>query len=387
MFQNVLILSASAGAGHVRAAQALEKAFALDGRAAGVRHFDTLEHTSAAFRKLYAQAYLDMIRVAPTALGWLYDRLDKPFRNEKARVALNKFNTRRFVATLDELKPDIAVCTHFLPAEIISRQREKGLLTCKLAIVVTDLDVHAMWLVRNYDHYFVALDETREHLLKLGVPADKITITGIPIDPAFTRPKDRLAMRRKHGLEERKTTLLLSAGGFGVGPIENLMRSILELRHDAQVLAICGRNEKLRETLQAIVDEAGRANPIVKVIGYTTQMDELMAAADLIVGKPGGLTTSEALASGVLPVIVNPIPGQEERNADHLLEEGIAIRCNNLQTLAFKIDRLLDDPERMNAMRERARQFARPHAARDIVQAVGRLAGGGGESSNSPDAG
>jgi processive 1,2-diacylglycerol beta-glucosyltransferase len=161
---------------------------------------------------------------------------------------------------------------------------------------------------------------------------------------------------------------------------------VLELRHDAQIVAICGRNEKLREKLQAIVDKAGRANPAVKVIGYTTQMDELMAAADLLVGKPGGLTTSEALASGVLPVIVNPIPGQEERNADHLLEEGVAIRCNNLPTLAFKIDRLLDDPARMNAMREQARRFARPYAARDIVQAVGRLARMG-ESSNFPEAG
>jgi processive 1,2-diacylglycerol beta-glucosyltransferase len=376
MLDNVLLLSASAGAGHLRAAQALEKAFALDGRAKRVTHLDTLAYSTATFRKLYAEAYLEMIRRAPAMLGWLYDRLDTPYRHAGARRALNKFNTRRFVELLREHRPDIAVCTHFLPAEIISRQRQKGRLSCRLVTVVTDLDVHAMWLVKDCDHYFVALDETRVHLIKLGVPAERITVTGIPIDPVFGQRKDKAAMRRKHGLDEARTTLLLSAGGFGVGPVERLMASLLGLEHEAQIVAICGRNEKLRGTLQAVVDRfrgEGRANPSVRVFGYTTQMDELMAAADLIVGKPGGLTTSEALASGVVPVIVNPIPGQEERNADHLLEEGLAIRCNNLPTLAYKIDKLLDDPARLRAMRERALRFARPKAAKHIIEAVARM--------------
>ncbi len=163
--------------------------------------------------------------------------------------------------------------------------------------------------------------------------------------------------------------MLVSAGGFGVGPVERLAQSLLELRHSAQAVVVCGRSAALKAKLDELA--AGLpADPRVRlhVVGYTTEMDEYMAAADLLVGKPGGLTTSEALARGLVMVIVNPIPGQEERNADHLLEEGTAIRCNNLPVLAYKIDRLLDDPERLAAMHADVRRLARPNAARNVVQ-------------------
>jgi len=240
--------------------------------------------------------------------------------------------------------------------------------------VVTDLDVHAMWLCHHYEQYFVAMDETREHLVKLGIPAEKITVSGIPIDPVFARPRDKAAMRLKHGLDTDRTTILISAGGFGVGPIEHLMTSLLQLRHAVQIVAICGRSEELRkrlERLTARLPEECRVS--VKVVGFTTEMDEHMAAADLVVGKPGGLTTSEALARGLVYVIVNPIPGQEERNSDHLLEEGAAIRCNNLPVLAYKIDRLLDDPARMADMQGNVQRIARPRAAYDIVNKLREL--------------
>ena len=139
--------------------------------------------------------------------------------------------------------------------------------------------------------------------------------------------------------------ILISAGGFGVGKIETLITPLLRMHHPAQIVAICGHNEELKARLEHLAAGlAPRSRVALKIVGYTTEMDEYMAAADLVVGKPGGLTTSEALARGLVFVIVSPIPGQEERNSDHLLEEGAAIRCNNLPVLAYKIDRLLDDP-------------------------------------------
>lgn len=375
MFNRVLILSASAGAGHIRAAQAVEKAFIELGVAREVRHVDTLEYTNKLFRGLYSKAYIELVNNAPDVLGWLYDSLDKPWKNERRRLALDRLNTRPFVKLLEEYEPDIAVCTHFLPAEIISWLKAKKRLSFRQAVVITDLDVHAMWLCRNCEHYFVAMDETREHLAALGVPAESITVSGIPIDPLFARAKDRRQMRLAHGLDPDLTTLLISAGGFGVGPIENLMRSLGHLRRPAQVVAICGRSEALYKRVQRVAG-AQPADAAVRIhaVGYTTQMDEYMAAADFVVGKPGGLTTSEALARGLIFVIVNPIPGQEERNADHLLEEGAAIRCNNLPVLAYKIDRLLDDPERMARMRANVARLAKPQAAYDIVNRLTTLA-------------
>jgi processive 1,2-diacylglycerol beta-glucosyltransferase len=374
MFDKVLILSVSAGAGHVRAASAIEKAFVQMGAARQVRHVDTLDYTNVVFRRLYSEAYLEMVNSAPEVLGWLYDYLDQPWQNERQRLAWDRLNTRPFIKLLEQYQPEITICTHFLPAEIISWLRAKERLYSPQAIVVTDLDIHAMWLCHHYERYFVALDETRAHMERLGIPAEKVIVSGIPIDPVFNEVKDKMEMRRKHGLKPDRTTIILSAGGFGSDSIEHILNSLLELQHEAQVVAICGRNEELRERLISLVScYPNQTRVEVKVVGYTTEIDEYMSAADLMLGKPGGLTTSEALAKGLVFVIVNPIPGQEERNADHLLEDGVAIRCNNLPALAYKIDRLLDDSDQLQAKRENVRRLARPHAAREIVTELLKL--------------
>lgn len=368
MLDNVLILSASAGAGHVRAAQALEHAFRNLNVARNVQHVDTLRYTTGVFRNLYSKAYIDMANKAPEVLGWLYDHFDKPWRNERRRLAFDKLNTVRFVKMLMKHRPDIVVCTHFLPSEIISYLRDERKVDFPQAVVVTDMDVHSMWLCRNVEHYFVALDETKEHLARLGIPAGTVSVTGIPIDPVFTIPKDKQAMRRKYGLAPDAFTILVSAGGFGVGPMEHLMEALLQMQRPVQVIAICGRNDDLRLRLEQQALRTSASPVRIHAIGYTTDMDEYMAASDMIVGKPGGLTTAEALARGLVFMIVNPIPGQEERNADHLLEQGAALRCNNLPVLAWKIERLIDDEKRWKTMQDNVRRLAKPDAATQIVR-------------------
>jgi processive 1,2-diacylglycerol beta-glucosyltransferase len=371
MLGRVLILSASAGAGHLRAAQAVEHALNEMGAANEVRHVDTLEYTNPVFRRLYSKTYIEMVNKTPELLGWLYDHLDKPWKHARRRLAFEKLNTGPFVKLLKSYRPEITVCTHPLPAEIIAWLKAKEKIKTRQAIVVTDFDVHAMWLCRHFEHYFVAIEETRVHLEKLGVPPGKITVSGIPIDPVFSRPKDKAEMRARYGLGPDKTTILVSAGGFGVGPVETLMGTLRDLEHPAQVVAICGRNEALKSRLDALAaDLPADARLTIYPVGFTQAMDEYMAASDLLLGKAGGLTTSESLARGLAFVIVNPIPGQEERNSDHLLEEGVAIRCNNPPTLAYKIDRLLDDPARFAAMRANALRMARPRAAFDVVSRI-----------------
>ena len=370
MLKKVLLLSASAGAGHMRAAEAIEKAFKQrdDAESREVHHLDILNYTNKVFRHLYSKAYIDLVNKHPEVPGWMYDKLDKPWKNERRRLALDKLNTRPLVKLLRDYHPDLIVCTHFLPAEIVSWLKAKERLASRQVIIVTDFDVHAMWLVHHYEHYFVALEEARVYLKALGIPPAKITVSGIPIDPVFAKQKDKQEMRAKHGLAPDRTTILLSAGGFGVGSVDALVTSLLPLQHRAQIVAICGRNEELKKRLTRV---AARAKPdatvLLKPFGYTQEMDELMAASDLVLGKPGGLTTSEALAKGLVFVIVNPIPGQEERNSDHLLESAVAIRCNNLPTLSYKLDRLLADPDRFASMQANARKMGRGDAAKEIV--------------------
>ena len=378
MLKKVLLLSASAGAGHVRAAEAIEKAFkeTENGEGREVHHLDILNYTNKVFRHLYSKAYIDLVNKLPEVPGWVYDKLDKPWKNERRRLALDKLNTRPLVKLLREYHPDLIVCTHFLPAEIVSWLKAKERIASRQVIIVTDFDVHAMWLVHHYEHYFVAIDEARAYLEVLGIPSPKITVTGIPIDPVFAKKKDKQEMRAKHGLAPDRTTILLSAGGFGVGSVDALIASLMPLQHRSQIVAICGRNEELKKRLQKLAARSkSDATVLLKPFGFTKEMDELMTASDLVLGKPGGLTTSEALAKGLVFVIVNPIPGQEERNSDHLLEGGVAIRCNNLPVLSYKLDRLLADPKRFAAMQESSRRMGKPSAAKEIVERVSGLAG------------
>lgn len=377
MVEKALILSASAGAGHLRAADAVAAAYKTANPDAVVKHIDTLEFTNKTFRDLYSKAYLEMIRMAPHSLGWLYDHLDKPFTNEGMRKLINKINLKPFMKMLEEENPTVAICTHFLPAEIISNLKDDGKVSFPQGIVVTDLDVHAMWLCRTYEHYFVAMEETRVHLNELGVPEKKITVSGIPIDPIFSKALDKKATRKELGLDPEKTTILMSAGGFGVGPVEAMVSGLAKLKHSVQVVAVCGKNTALKEKIESIVKKFPKSVRVkVHPIGFTKEMDKYMSASDILLGKPGGLTSSEALAKGLALIIVNPIPGQEVRNSDHYLEEGVAIRCNNLPTLAFKIDRLLDDAGKLATMQAASRALSKPNAAHDVVKVARGLTGG-----------
>jgi len=366
----VLLLSASSGAGHVRAAQALEKAFATRGDCA-VEHIDTIHYVSKLFKSVYDKAYISMVRRAPELMGLLYDRTDRPWEKMRRRLTLDRVNSGPLIRLLKKTQPDLCVATHFLAGEILAWMIAKEKLRARNAIVVTDYDVHAMWLVKTVDRYFVAMEEAAEYLAGIGVEREKIRITGIPVDPLFATPLDRVEARRSLQLDPAATVLLISAGGYGIGPVEQLVKDLAAQQKPWQIVAIAGKAEKVQKRLEELARGAGKLGSgaaRLVAVGFTKEMDKYMAAADLLVGKAGGLTTSEALARGLPMALIEPIPGQEERNADHLLEAGAAIRCNNLPAAAWKIGALLDDPVRLERMRYAARDMGKPHAAAEIAE-------------------
>jgi processive 1,2-diacylglycerol beta-glucosyltransferase len=367
MKPRVLIISTSTGSGHVAAGAALANAFTRDGRAAEVVHKDALHFANRLFRDLYSRGYTKMVQSAPTLLGWAYRSSDEPWKTDPVRLRLDRLNTWPLIRFIRQFDPHITVCTHFMPAGIISHLVETQQMHTRLAVVVTDFDCHAMWLSRAFHRYFVAIDEAKAHLQALGLPGHRITISGIPIDPSFSTRVDHIAAREHYGLDPARTTLLLSAGALGLGPVEQIVAQFKHLRHDVQTVVLCGRDEALQNRVRDLVrDQQSR----FLVVGYAERMFELMQMADLFVGKPGGMTTAEALASGLPLVIFSPIPGQEERNSDHLLEEGAAVKCNDLTTIPFKIDSLLDEPARLATMRRQALKLARPTAAQTIVDTL-----------------
>jgi processive 1,2-diacylglycerol beta-glucosyltransferase len=280
------------------------------------------------------------------------------------------------IRMLKHTQPDLCIATHFLPAEIIAWLIAKKKLKAANAIVVTDYDVHAMWLCRTVGRYYLAIPEAAEYLAGVGITREILRVTGIPIDPLFSVPLEKSKARQSLNLHATSPTILLAAGGYGIGPVEQLVRDLLALQKPWQLVAIAGKSEKMKARLEEIARSAGSlpgGAPRLVPVGFTKQMDEYMAAADLLVGKAGGLTTTEALARHLPMALIEPIPGQEFRNADHLLEEGAAIRCNNLPAAAWKIAQLLQDSGRMQSMRDAAARMARPNAAADIAEDALRL--------------
>ncbi len=366
MGERVLILSASAGTGHVRCGEALQQAFSSHPLAEEVAHHDALWLSNRLFRGIYSSLYTAMVRGAPELLGLAYRASDAPHPRYSARLGFDRLNSRRLVQVIREFRPNWIVCTHFMPAGVVSHLLEQGQIPGRLAIVLTDLDCHAMWLNWPAHRYFVAIEETRVHLEALGIPPDRIDVSGIPIDRAFSLPVSREDICARLGFSPGIPILLVSAGAAGVGPAEGLVTHLASLPLPVQVVVICGKRAELRSRIDAAVARF----PRFRVLGYTPHMHELMRVCSLFIGKPGGLSTAEALACGLPMVVVSPIPGQEDRNSDHLLEEGVAVRCHELTTLCFKVERLLRDPARLERMAHKARSLGRPHAAQAVADRI-----------------
>ncbi len=370
--KKILLLSVSAGAGHMRAAEAIRAYANLpEFNTAAIRidatHFDVMDFVPSGFRKLYTDFYIKLVNKAPALWGYLYrlsNEAEADSGMEKLRRGLERLNTKALRKEITAFKPDAIICTHFLPAEILSRMIRKGDLDCPVWVQVTDFDLHRMWVHERMRGYFAANDEVAFRMRAMGVAAEAIRVTGIPIMPAFAQKLDRKVCANEFGLDPAKTTFLLMGGGAGLGSLDSVAARLLRLVGDFQLIVLAGKNADALAKLQTLAS----SHPTRLVAqGFTNHVERLMACADLIITKPGGLTTSECLAMG-LPIIVNaPIPGQEERNADFLLEQGVALKACDEEALEYRISFLLDNPAKLADMCAKAKTIGRPFAARDVL--------------------
>lgn len=367
MGSRIMILAAGVGAGHNMAAQVLESAFRREPSVDVVKHADVLESTNELYRTLYDDAYFGLVSDVPWLVEWGYDNNDAPFKLGRTVRFWDRINTTATVKALKEFAPDIVVCTHFLPARLVALMLARGTLESTLAVVTTDYDFQGLWLTSAFTHFFVAREETRAHMAAIGVPADRIGVSGIPVRSVLGEPVDAVAVRARFGLRPDRPTVLVSAGAAGGTYTKAIVQQCLRIQSAFQAVVVCGRNDELKAEIEQLVAE--RRDQYI-VLGYTTEMADLMRVATLFVGKPGGLSSSECMAAGLPMVLINPIPGQEERNSDFLLEEGAAVRCNYSTTVGYKIDTLLADPDRVRRMAESARRLGFPDAGTRIAARV-----------------
>ncbi len=381
----ILIATATAGGGHLAAAAALDEAWRAFRPEDTVERLDVVNFFSPLHRKLHADGYAKLVEHAPEIWGLMFGKTDDP----KVAARLARFrrlfpsNSRvRFMRHVQEFKPDAVLCTHYVPFEALGILKEKYLRASTkparrarpgrageaarefkpplVASVVTDFEAHALWMAPCVDVYFVAAEETKARLIARGAAAANIVATGIPISAKFCTKPDLRAVRKTLGLRDDLPVLLVLSGGFGMGPVAEILKELDKVSRPFQSVVVTGRNEELRRDLAAV----DRKHP-THVLGYSTNMHELMGVSDLVITKPGGLTSSEALAIGRPLFIVNPIPGQEAANSDFLLERGAAAKVNRVEDLPFRLDQLLGT-RKLAEMARSAKSLGRPGAAHSV---------------------
>lgn len=364
----VLLLSISVGTGHTRAADAVQEGLKRIRPETQTAVVDAFAYANPLLGKVLVGTYMEAIRFTPRVYRFLYTmaegELGEPGKTEFSRL-LNLLMATRLLSFLGEFQPEAVACTHPFPLGVMSVLRKRGHFDRPLIGVITDYSVHPFWLFGNVDRYCVAAPPLREELLRRGVPAGRVEVTGIPILPKEAGNLSRAEARARWGFTPGRPLVLVMGGGLGLGPLEGAVKALADLQN-IQVAVVAGKNEKLAARLSALETRG----PRVRVFGYLEHVDELMDAADLIVTKPGGLTSAEALARGLPIVVLDPIPGQEERNTEFLLRQGVAVRVKGKNALTGTVSELLRDRRQLGTMQKAALALGRPDAALAVARGI-----------------
>ena len=360
--RRIVILTASFGAGHFKAAQAVEQALKQDNTAVQTRMIDSFTTTAPRLTRAVIGLYLNILANVPSLYGMFYK-----WGNHAKTALLGRslMSVSLAVSTdnqLAEFSPQSIICTHASPTGAICQLKRQGKLAVPVIAAITDFVVHRFWIYDEVDLYTVMHEETARGLLAAGVARDKIQVVGIPIAAKFNVSLPQAEMRRKLGLAADIPAVLVMGGGTGALPMDSIVAEFNRCKIPLQLLVVAGRNEPLRRRLK----EISSLNAL-HVFGFVDNIHELMGAADLIVTKPGGLSAAQALAMGLPMILFRPIPGQEEGNAQFLAEAGVACCVRGLGELVPTVENLLQNPVQWDMMRCKARKLAKPHAAQAVA--------------------
>ena len=366
----ILILHASVGTGHRSAALALADAFAR--KQTEVRVEDALDHANPLFRQAYAGTYLDVTNRAPLLWQLFYQNTDvtDPDMIEltnRLRGAVERLGVNDLRRLVKQYQPAAIICTHFLPVDLLLRLKHKGALPQPIYCVVTDFFAHTFWIEPGIDGYFVATDMTRDQMAARGVPAAIISVSGIPIKLEVDEPKQALEARLRHGLPADGPLVTLFGGGLQVERVRAIVQDLLASPISGTLAVVAGRNEALGAALTDLRDGPSMRLRFYSQIDF---VDDLIVGSDLVVTKAGGLIVSEVLARGTPMLLIDPIPGQEEWNADYVVGAGAGVQLRIAEAAPRAIIHLLSNPERLAQLRLWAGRAGRPRAAMDIAEAV-----------------
>ena len=363
--KKVLLLFISEHSGHHCASLAIEKALHDLDLSVETLNINSFNYTNPILEKVINRAYMGVIQHSPELWDYLYDNPAVLKQTHRLREMIHKFNTSKLKTLLDDFKPDAIICTQAFPCGMVADYKKTFGLMVPIIAVLTDYAPHSYWVYSNVDQYIVPSKETGDKLTADGIDQSRIKVYGIPIDPKFRTSPDKKGLREKLGLDPEKPCVLIMGGTQGLGPIKELVRILDRSSLALQSIIACGTNKKLYKWLKP---RWYRKKSLI--ISYATNIDEFMDASDIILTKPGGITTAEALAKGLPMLIVNPLPGQEAMNTKFLLKEGVAIKAENPDEVVVLLEELFENNNKLKTMRDKARLLAKPDSALDIAKLV-----------------
>ena len=333
---------------------------------------DSYKYAALVVSRVVSDGYLRMVKTIPQMYRYIYNRAERATEVGPFRSWAHQFTAANLRPLLLQERPDVVVCTHAFPCGAMAEYKKAYADAPPVVGIVTDFAVHAFWIHENVEGYAVATDAMRDTMLARGVAPERIMVSGIPVDPRFARNAvSQDALRERLGLPPERHIVLMMGGGLGIGPLEQMLRSLESVEIPIAAVVIAGRNSHVE---RRVLTAAESVSYPVRVLRFVDNVYDYMHAADVFVTKPGGLSTAEALAAEVPMALCKPLPGQEERNVRVLSDWGVALRVRKIDDLGTVVTDALTDSGRRARMIAASRRYGRPDAAHRVAAMIAQFA-------------
>lgn len=367
----ILIFYGSYGGGHLSAARNIKNYIETNYPDSEVLLVDCIEYINKLVNKVTTKAYTNFSKHA----RWIWKKIYYGSENgclSKISNSVNKFMANKLNNLIDEFNPNLIISTHPFSSQMCAVLKKDNKINCKIATVMTDYIAHNQWIVAHQfvDYFFVAHEGMKNDLISRGLDNKKIFVTGIPLSDRFLLSYDKSKILAEYDLSPDKKTILFFAGGefgFGKDRTFNMLKSIIENFPNLQIIAVAGRNVKMKERFDELVKQSNSGN-FVKILSYTNQVPELMSVSDLVITKPGGLTTTESLASGLPLILIDPLPGQEEENAKFVENNEAGLWLKKGDNIEILLSNIFNDANKLDYLKNKASLIAKKNSTRDICE-------------------
>ncbi len=363
--KRILLMYITEISGHHSATLAIEQALKKLSPDVEILNINAFHYTNPISEKIVNRLYMTVIKRTPRVWDYLYDNPSVLKSIQRIKQAVHNLNSPKLKNLFEKFRPDVVACSQAFPCGMVADYKKTYNSNIPLIAVLTDFVPHSYWIYDTIDYYISPSDEVTQRLMKKGVALEKIKTFGIPFDPKFNEPVDKFKVIKDLKLIRNLPAVLIMGGSHGLGPVKTILKSLDKVKSDFQVVIVAGANKRLYDSLKRGIKKIKKR---IVLLGYVKNIHELMSISEIIITKPGGITTSEALAKKIPMVIIKPLPGQEANNTAYLIQKDAAIKVDNPKEISFVIEELLKNPANLNYLSEAAGRISKPNSSMDIAK-------------------